>query len=138
MEIDENFVMGYYVQASDCVAQGLYTEAHALAEKAYSIDPRGTQTWLGLVAGIRSRVGAPHEELLRRLESQWLGLAAYHLVRDEMELALDCVEKAIAQRDPTLTLFVSSLFRKNLRQNPRWPTLARMMNLPGEDTPTKQ
>jgi serine/threonine-protein kinase len=139
VELDENFLFGYYYLALDCVAHGLYTEARPLAEKAYSIDSRAPYV-VGLLAGLRSRVGDPHEDLLRRVESQPTGFAFYHLVyhwvRDEMELAMDWTEKTIAQHDgiaPT----VLSIMGKRFRQSPRWPTLAKMMNLPEEDTPTR-
>jgi TolB-like protein/predicted Ser/Thr protein kinase len=136
VEFDENLFLGYYWQALGCVTQGLYAEARPLAEKAYSIDS-GPPYVVGLLAGLRSRVGDPHEDLLRRLESQPVGLASYHFVRDEMELAIDWLEKAIAQRHAVVPIFLSILAKK-LRQNPRWPTLAKMMNLPGEDTRTNQ
>jgi hypothetical protein len=134
VEFDENFFIAYYWQALDCVAHGHYTEARPLAEKAYSIES-GTPYVVGMLAGLRSRVGDPHEDLLRRSESQPVGLAFYHLVRDEMEPAMDWMEKAIAQRDGVVPIFLSILGKK-LRQSPRWPALARMMNLPEDESAT--
>jgi len=136
IEFDENFLFGYFDQALDCVDHGLYTEARPLAEKAYSIDSRVPYV-AGLLAGLRSRVGDPQAELLRRVESNPMGLACYHFARDEMELAVNCAENAIAQRDGVAMLLLA-ISGKKFRQSPRWPTLARMMNLPVEDTPTNQ
>jgi hypothetical protein len=45
-------------------------------------------------------------------------------------LAADWTEKAIEQRDAALTSYLQLPPLKELRRSPRWPALAKMMNLP--------
>ena len=62
-----------------------------------------------------------------------LGMIHYHLVRSEIDAAIDWYERAIEQRQPTALELASAGFFKPLRSSPRWPRLARMMNLPTTD-----
>jgi hypothetical protein len=55
----------------------------------------------------------------------------YHLVCSDMDAAIDSYERNIERRSPRATLLASAGFLKPLRAHPRWPTLAKMMNLPG-------
>jgi tetratricopeptide (TPR) repeat protein len=131
LELDENFALGYYTLSSHCAANGQYTEALDLAEKACAIDSK-TPYFVGLLAGLRSRTaGDTSDDLIRQLESRPLGMALFHFVRDEMEPAVECIKEAIAQRDPLIPIFLSSHpFGIKCRTHSRWPKLAGMMNLP--------
>jgi serine/threonine-protein kinase len=135
LELDDKFPLGYYWLAADCTAHGMYTEALPFAEKAFAIESRVSYI-LGLLAGIRSQLGIPHEELLRQLELHPHGLGIYHLVRGELDLAVDSMEKAIAAHDAIGPIFLASSLGKKIQQSPRWPTLARMMNLPDDTNVT--
>jgi hypothetical protein len=53
-------------------------------------------------------------------------------VRSEFEAALDSYEMALDQRDPNVLLIAASDLLKPMRENPRWPAIARKMNLPAD------
>jgi hypothetical protein len=72
------------------------------------------------------------QELLARLPGMMpSGMVRYHLVSSEIDAALDWYEKGIEQRHPFAVLWASAAFLQPLRASPRWPKLAKMMNLPG-------
>jgi hypothetical protein len=59
-----------------------------------------------------------------------LARAIFHLYRGETEKAVDWWEKAIDQRDPNAVIWPRLMVGEALRASPRWPTLAKRMNLP--------
>jgi hypothetical protein len=61
-----------------------------------------------------------------------LGFVNYYLLCSQIDLAADWAEKAIEQRDPALHAFLRFPYAKELLRGSRWPTLAKMMNLPDE------
>jgi hypothetical protein len=58
------------------------------------------------------------------------GRVEYHLYRSEVDAAADWYEKMIEQREPFAVIYAGSSLCKDLRQSPRWPALARKINLP--------
>ena len=55
----------------------------------------------------------------------------YHLVCSEIDSAADSFAQAIAQGEvQPLMWFGASDFLRPLRASPRWPALAKMLNLP--------
>ena len=88
----------------------------------------------GLLAGLVRRVGENDDAdaLLSRLRSP-SGLFIYHVVCSEMEAAAELFAKAIAQGEVQHLMWLgASDFLRALRSSPRWPALAKMMNLPSE------
>lgn len=57
-------------------------------------------------------------------------MTMYHLVRSEVNPAIDNLEKAIEQRDVWAARIPRLGLSKILRSSPRSPALMRMMNLP--------
>jgi hypothetical protein len=57
------------------------------------------------------------------------GLLLYHLFFSDNDTTADWFAKMIEDRDPLAAVF-SCL--KPIRSSPRWPALAKMMNLPAE------
>jgi hypothetical protein len=55
----------------------------------------------------------------------------YHLLCEETDAAADWYAKMIELREPFAIVFASAPIVKVLRESPRWPALAKMMNLPG-------
>jgi hypothetical protein len=51
----------------------------------------------------------------------------------EIDLAADWFEKAIEERYPGIALWLQGAAGEPLRASPRWPKLAKMMNLPEKD-----
>ncbi|MBV9746095.1 MAG: hypothetical protein JO099_20235 [Acidobacteriia bacterium] len=112
-------------------------EAREAAEKATRADPRRA-TPLGLLAGILARLGQSGQlpEYVARLrEMAPGGLFWYHLLTSEIDSAADYYAKWIEQRDPEAIFLASAVFLKPIRSSPRWPGLAKMMNLPAEAIP---
>jgi hypothetical protein len=59
-----------------------------------------------------------------------IGFIFYYIARSEMDVAMDWFEKLIEQHDTRAPWIVPHLFGNRITSNPRWPALARMMNLP--------
>jgi len=59
-----------------------------------------------------------------------LAWGLFHQYRGETEKAADWWEKAIDQRDPNAVIAPRLMAGETLRTSPRWPALAKRMNLP--------
>jgi hypothetical protein len=94
---------------------------------------------VGLLAAIlvRTRDRNRAEGLIQQMNSGPmphgvpLAMFGYHLICKETEAATEWFEKAIDQHDTAAVTLNRSPFMKPLRDSPRWPALAKMMNLPG-------
>ena len=58
-----------------------------------------------------------------------IGMIVYHLVGGDIDAAIDWYERAIEQRQPMAVLLAAPGYMKAARSSPRWPKLAKMMNL---------
>ena len=58
-----------------------------------------------------------------------IGMAMYHIVTGELDEAIEWYRKDIEQRRPNAPMIATAPFLKQLRGHPRWPEVARMMNL---------
>jgi serine/threonine protein kinase/Tfp pilus assembly protein PilF len=137
LELDESFWPARMNMIMIHALRGELVEALAYAEKAYTAAPGFPQA-IGLLAGVLALSGdtGRAEAILEKLRpGQAYGapraLALYHLLCGEVEKAADWTGKAIQQRDPLMMLFLRYPVGKPLRSSPRWPALAKMMNLPG-------
>jgi eukaryotic-like serine/threonine-protein kinase len=138
MELDENYVPVYSGLARYYASRGMFAEARDFAEKVLSFVPRttaafGTLAAVMALAGERTRA----EKLLETLKpgdayGAPLSLASYHICSGEIDQAADWLAKAILQRHPlVLAIRISSGPQwQRLRSSPRWPALAKTMNLP--------
>jgi TolB-like protein/predicted Ser/Thr protein kinase/Tfp pilus assembly protein PilF len=131
LEIDENFGIAHWYLSIFQSLDGTVAQAEDSAEKAYSLRPWDPAV-VGLVAEAAARKGdAPRTELLltrlKPAESYGapLGWAVYHLARRETDQAAEWTAKAIDQHDCRAAYLLPYL-----RSSPRWPALAKMMNLP--------
>ena len=84
------------------------------------------------LAGILAETGEKDraENLIATLGGKPDGTMMYHLVRSEIEAAMDWYQRAIELRQPGAAQLAAA-FLKPLHSSPRWPKLAKMMNLPG-------
>jgi serine/threonine protein kinase len=135
IELDPNFWLPYQWLCCDRMAHGLIPEALPFAEKAYSLAPSNYTA--GLLAGILDGMGtnARTKQLLEMLGDGMafgapMGLIPYHIARSEMDLAMDWFEKLIEQHDTRAPWIVPHLYGDLILSHPRWPALARKMNLP--------
>jgi len=89
---------------------------------------------VGLLAGLLAQAGEKDraEQLTATLRGMVLdGMIVYHMICSEIDAAIDSYERGILLHQPFAAQFASVGFFKPLRSSPRWPKLARMMNLPG-------
>jgi TolB-like protein/Tfp pilus assembly protein PilF len=133
LEFDELNHVAYLLIASSYFYQGKLTEAREPAEEAFRLAPWHAGA-AGFLAGLLAETGEKEraEKLIATMRGGMipLGMVAYHLHCSEIDDAIDWYERAIEQRHPHAAQFASAGFIKPLRSSPRWPKLARMMNLP--------
>jgi hypothetical protein len=87
---------------------------------------------LGLQAGILAQLGEKQraDDLVTKLtDMRPVGLFHYHLLCSGTDTTANWLAQMIEDHDPS-ALFWSCL--KPIRSSPRWPALAKMMNLPAE------
>src|SRR5215471_2115582 len=133
MEIDERHWLPHYAMSMSHFRLGELQEARELAGRSAAAAP-SMPLPAGLLAGLLRRVGENDDAdaLLSRLRSP-SGLFMYHVVCSETEAAADSFAKAIAQGEVQHLMWLgTSDFLRPLRSSPRWPALAKMMNLPSE------
>jgi serine/threonine-protein kinase len=112
--------------------QGKFAEAREPLERAFQLAP-----WhpivRGALAGVLACLGEKEraEQLAASIpETAPAGWILYHRLCSNIDAAIDWYEKAIEQRHPMAAAWARSAPFKPLRESPRWPKLARMMNLP--------
>jgi eukaryotic-like serine/threonine-protein kinase len=132
LDLDDRSFWPYFVMAQSYCLQGKLAEALGPAEEAFRIAP-WQQGASGVLAGLLAQTGKKEraDELLvsiRRMTPG--GMLMYHLVCSEIDAAIDWYERDIELRQPFAAMLASAGFFKPLRASPRWPKLAKMMNLP--------
>jgi serine/threonine protein kinase/tetratricopeptide (TPR) repeat protein len=134
LEIDENHWLANCILGQIYMGTGQYAAAAAAAEKAHRVNPMHSMPSAVLAAAlVQLGKGARAAELLREMGDSpkpiW-GRVEYHLYLSEIDAAADWYEKMIEQREPFAVIYAGSFLCKELRQSPRWPALARKINLP--------
>jgi hypothetical protein len=104
-----------------------------LTERAHELTPWANPI-IGQLAALLVRAGTASraDALIEKLGSGQAcgapaGLAVFHALRGEFDRAAKWAEQAIEERFPPLVAILGPL----LRPTPRWPALAKLMNLPG-------
>jgi serine/threonine protein kinase/tetratricopeptide (TPR) repeat protein len=120
----------YMALSSFCL--GNLGEAQTYAEEALRIAPWSDPVRAAL-AGILAQIGDQEgaARLLQKCVDNPVAMFSYHLLCSETEAAIDCCEKWIERRYPVAPFLGFAAPYKALRESPRWPKLAKMMNLPG-------
>jgi serine/threonine-protein kinase len=137
LELDDNLWIPYQALVVSYLMKNMVAEALAAAERAYERAPWNPRI-IGLLAGSLARADerGRAEALVGQLSKAKGGLVApsgmvlYHLICGEVDAAADWFEKAIDQRDPMMVPWLRLPLAKPLRESPRWPKIAAMMNLP--------
>jgi len=134
-QLDENFWPAYFLLGIVHASKGNFAEAAPYAEKAYLLAPSMSVN-IGLLAAMLKQTGDVQrsEELLQKLlpgdaYAAPHGLTHFYLYCGELDKAIDWTEKAIEQRQPAVVFFPNTPIEQ-LRSSPRWPNLARLLNLP--------
>jgi eukaryotic-like serine/threonine-protein kinase len=136
LEFDSNYFPTYNLQAFD-YTWGPPEEALALAERGHQLSPYFSPA-VGSFAGLLTRAGQ-HErakQVLQELDDtersgRCCAFTIYHLLCGNLEQAVEWTEKAIEQQEQMVTmLLLPTPWGPMLRRSPRWPVLARKLNLP--------
>src|SRR5262249_38505740 len=125
----------YFAISFSNVLRGELAEARNAAERSVQAVPWHFQP-IGLLAGILARLGKKEgaDELGLKLRGMGSarergGLLLYHVLCAGNDAAADWYAAMVEDRDPFAAVWS---IMKPLRSSPRWPALAKMMNLPEE------
>jgi TolB-like protein/Tfp pilus assembly protein PilF len=134
-DLDPDFMWIHYYLADLHAARGQFAEALPSAEKAFALAPWYAPS-IGLYAGLLVRTGEPTQgrEMVQALGASTAygaakGLAIFHTICGDIDLAADCYGKAIEERDSFVVAFLQGAIGKPLRGSTHWLRLAALMNL---------
>ncbi len=128
LELDDKHHAPHMMIALSYFFQGNLAEAREPAEEAFRIAPWEPLA-RGLLAGILALKCEKEraEELIATVKGVVpTSVMMYHLVCSDIDAAIDWYQRDIELHRPTAPAPL-----KPLRASPRWPKLAKMMNLPG-------
>ena len=114
---------------------GQHPEARECAERAFAGAPWSPYS-IGLLAGTLMNAGETKEaeELLAKLRGdsngEAAGLTCFHLVRGEIDAAVEWAGKAVDQRFSGIIAVIIRPFEPVFRRSPGWSGLLKKMNLP--------
>ena len=134
LDISQDEIHPHLAMAEAYLALGRNAEAIASAERAHRNFPQQSMA-TGFLAACLVRVGEQDRAraLMREMgdsPTPFWGRAWYHLLCSEVDAAADWYEKMIEARELFAPVYASSPYAAELRASPRWPKLARMMNMP--------
>jgi TolB-like protein/Flp pilus assembly protein TadD/predicted Ser/Thr protein kinase len=133
LDLDDGTYVPHSVIALSYFFQGKLVEAREPAGEAFRIAPWYSLA-IGFLAGLLAQAGETDraEKLIATERGiNPVSMVFYHLVCSEIDAAIDSYQRGIEQRWPGAITLASAGFFKPLRASPRWPKLAKMMNLPG-------
>jgi eukaryotic-like serine/threonine-protein kinase len=131
LEIEDHWLV-HEIMAEAYSARGMFKEAVTQAEESYRLAPWHARAQATL-AGILIRLGRGDEaaRLLKNLdEASPFVMVLYHVLARDIDGAADWFEKSIDQREPFAVMYSPWPILRPLRESPRWPALAKSMNLP--------
>jgi tetratricopeptide (TPR) repeat protein len=135
IRLDATHLVPHTTLGEAYVTLSRWPEAIDALEPAYRISPDFglTAGWLA-AALLHAGQGGRSAEIVGSLANAPrppVGMVLYHVLCGNLDLAADWYERAIEQRDPFALVFAAGPLCRELRQTPRWPRIAAMMNLPG-------
>ena len=135
LELDQNQVVALVSMAMIYADKGDLPQALKIARRAHAVGPWLPET-TGVLAALlrRNREEEESSSLAKQLGSgDALGdaraHAVFHLLCGELDRGADWTERAIEQRDPSMMFYLRFVVSKALRASPRWPKIAKMINL---------
>jgi hypothetical protein len=128
----------YHTIAFSHFSNGRLKQALDAAERAEATAPPQDKIHIGVLAGFLQIAGGNSERvasLLGLLDGRVFGapiaLAIFHVICGELDQAAEWIAKSVEERYPATLFFINgSPLGDALRASPRWPALAKMMNLP--------
>jgi serine/threonine-protein kinase len=134
LELDDRHWGANFIAGETHMATGDFPAAVAAAERAYQINPVHSMAWGLLAAALVKQGQADRAATLIREHGASpkpvFGRVLYHLHCSEIDAAADWWETMIGERELFAIEFASAPVVRPLRESPRWPQLARLMNLP--------
>jgi eukaryotic-like serine/threonine-protein kinase len=134
IELDESHYAPHFILGEAYLMSGRLRQAVTCFKRAHQAAPWHAVP-IGLLAGTLFRLGEKDRaaELIGQMTDPprpvW-GRVLYHLLTGEIDAAMDWFQIMVEHREPFALVFARSPLTEPLRQHPRWPTLAAMMNLP--------
>jgi TolB-like protein len=132
LEVDDSLPRALGTLGLVLAHQGRFGEALPFAERAYALAPSSSPI-IGQLAALLVRTGSTSraDALIEKLKpgnlgSPEAGMAVFHAICGQFDEAAEWAEQAIAERFPRVVAHLGPF----LRPTPRWPTLAKLMNLP--------
>jgi TolB-like protein len=135
-DLDANFVWTHCCLAELNAARQQFAEALPCAERAFLSAPWYAPA-VGIYAGLLVRTGDPSRgrEVVQALGAgerygSLKGLAMYHIVCGDFDVAADWYERAIRARESFVLTDLQGAIGEPLRAGRNWPRLAALANLP--------
>jgi len=131
LELDEHQVVALVAKAMIHAEMGDLAQALLVARRAYATAPWYPDV-VAVLGGLLHRNGDVAES--RSLEQTLAPagaapLALFHLLCGDVDRGADWAESAIDEHDQSITVYLRFVASKPLRASPRWPKIARMLNL---------
>jgi TolB-like protein len=139
LEFENHSFLARFAIAQAHFFQGALREARIAAEDAYRLAPWSPSA-AGFLAGVLTHTGESDRAgaLIDAIPpTAPAGRIYFHAVQSDTDGALDWYERAVERRHPIATELASAHFLKELRASPRWPTVARALNLPAAGAGTR-
>jgi hypothetical protein len=108
----------------------------AEARKAYEVgswcpDARATLAALLLKNGAEEEARRLHESIgAGQSYGDCRSQSLFYMLCGEVDIVADWAEKAITERDCSMMHYLRFVVAKELRASPRWPRIAKLLNLP--------
>jgi TolB-like protein/tetratricopeptide (TPR) repeat protein len=137
LEIDEHQVVAMVAMAMIYADRGDLAQALAVARRANAVSPWYLDTVAVLAALLRRSGDADAAMPLERSldAAQGIGDAPahsiFHLLCGDVDQGADWAEKAIDERDLSISIYLRFVVSKDLRASLRWPKIAKKLNLEG-------
>ena len=135
LEVDEHQVVAMVAIAMIYADTGNLVQALTVARRANAVSPWYLDTVAVLAALLRrsgdAEAAMPLERLLDAAQSRGDAPAhsIFHLLCGNVDQGADWAEKAIDERDLSISIYLRFVVSKDLRASPRWPKIAKMLNL---------
>jgi serine/threonine-protein kinase len=137
LDLDPHQFVALVSMAMIIADSGDLAQALLIARRAHAIAPWYPDATAVLAALLRRNGDAAESQSLAQALGKGEAVgehhvqALFHLLCGEVEVGADWAEKAIAERNLTIMLYLRFVVSKQLRASHRWPRIAKMLNLPG-------
>jgi serine/threonine-protein kinase len=135
LEIDEHQVVAMVAMAMIYADMGDLAQALTMARRANAVAPWYLDAVAVLAALLRrggdGEASVPLEQLLGAAQASGdaPAHALFHLLCGDVDQGADWAETAIAERDISIAIYLRFVVSKDLRASPRWPKIAKKLNL---------